>query len=83
MFSINDFQKIINHKQLLNGKAQADPFVIAKAKINQATVVTIEEPSKQDKQGNKHKFKMPDVCEYFNIPCISPQEFMAQQGWTF
>ena len=83
IFSIHDFKNLITHKETLKGKPQADPFVIAKAKINNATVVTTELLSKPDTHGNKHKFKIPDICEHFKISCVTPEEFMKKENWVF
>ena len=62
----------------------ADPFVIAKAMDMSGTVVTREIPAKKDKAGMvQGAFKIPDVCQNFSIPCISPEEFMKKQKWVF
>ena len=71
-------------KKILMGGNWADPFVIAKAMDMSGTVVTREIPAKKDKAGMvQGAFKIPDVCQNFSIPCISPEEFMKKQQWVF
>lgn len=84
ILSIQRFQKLVSSKARLRGSRCADPFVIAKAMAIQGTVVTKETPAPRDKNGNiQGKHKIPDVCQHFNIPCITPQEFMRAQRWVF
>ena len=47
------------------GRSIADPWVIAHAQVEGATVVTLEQKSKK-----KGRIKIPDVCEAENIDCI-------------
>lgn len=56
----------------------ADPFVIALAKIEGCTVVTQEV-----KSNNPNKPKIPDVCESFRIPHINLLQLIKQEGWIF
>ncbi|CAH1070375.1 PIN domain-containing protein [Candidatus Nitrotoga sp. 1052] len=76
IFQTKHFQSLIGEQQRLKGTPVADPFVIACAKIKGATVVTEE-------QQKPNAAKIPNVCEYFNVPCIDLERFMQQQGWTF
>ena len=76
ILAIEHFQTLIGETQRLKGTPVADPFVIACAKIHQATVVT-EEKEKP------HAAKIPNVCSHFNIPCVNLETFMTQQGWEF
>ncbi len=76
IFSNGHFRELISQKARLSGKEVADPYVIAKAKIINACVVTQE----------KHKpnaAKIPNVCEHFSISCVNLEEFMKQEGWVF
>jgi hypothetical protein len=85
IFQVKHFQSLIGKQQQLKGTPVADPFVIAKAKIAQATVVTEEgwlRPS-QSLTPKPHAAKIPNVCAYFNVPCVDLEGFMQQQGWTF
>ena len=70
------FQSLVKNKQILGGKPVADPFVIAKAKISEGTVVSEE-------KFKKNASKIPNVCKYFNIPHNSLKEFMKQEKWSF
>jgi hypothetical protein len=76
IFKVPHFQALIGEQQRLKGTPVADPFIIACAKINAGTVVT-EEKLKPNAA------KIPNVCEYFSIPCINLEEFMKQQRWHF
>lgn len=78
VYSVPHFQANIERKKLLRGGKNADPFVIATAATIQplATVVTleIEKPNAA---------KIPNICKYFEIPCINLEEFMEKEGWVF
>ncbi len=60
------------------GKSFADPFVIATAHATDSVVVTGESPT-----GSHERPKIPDVCEYMNIPWIGTVGLIAEEGWTF
>ena len=76
IFEVEHFQVIISRKNLLRGKPVADPFVIAKAKVINGTVVTNE--------ANKlHGAKIPNICEHFNVKCVNLEKFMEVEGWSF
>lgn len=70
------FQSLISAQSRLKGTPVADPFVIACAKTLGGTVVTEE-------QFKPNAAKIPNVCQYFGIPCIDLEEFMKQQDWKF
>lgn len=76
IFQIPHFQGLIGQKQRLTGTPVADPFVIACAKVKNGTVVTEE-------QFKPEAAKIPNVCQHFNVPCITLETFMQQQGWSF
>lgn len=84
MFLRSDYRGLVDEKKILKGGDVADPFVIAKARVLKASVVTNEGPAKRDKNGNMQgSLKIPDVCQQFDVPCLSPKEFMSQEGWKF
>lgn len=56
----------------------ADPFVIALAISKGWTVITSE---KSASPGGPPK--IPDVCENYNVKCISLIEFFREQKWEF
>lgn len=76
IFAITHFQQLIEKKKILGGRPIADPFVIARAKIEGAVVVT-EEVYKENGA------KIPNVCEHFGIECINLEDFMTKEGWQF
>ena len=76
IFAVPHFQALIDQKALLRGTPVADPFVIAAAAVREGTVVTQEVLK-------KHAAKIPNVGEYFKIPCINLEEFMKSQNWSF
>ncbi len=77
IFAIPHFQLLIAKKKILHGQPVADPFVIAKAKVACAMVVT-EEESREGMAA-----KIPNVCDYFGIECTNLEGFMEREGWQF
>lgn len=76
IFNVAHFRQVIEQKKLLKGGKNADPFVIARAKVLEATVITMEgEP--------KNGAKIPNICRHFGIPCTSLEGFMELEGWEF
>jgi len=53
----------------------ADPYVIALAKIKNATVITQESPSNSG--------KIPYVCYEMGIPCMNLDKLMLSNKWQF
>ncbi len=76
IFKIRHFQQIIERKKLLKGGKNADPFVVARANGLEATVVTME-----GKPPNGAR--IPNICDYFHIPCVSLEGFMEREQWQF
>jgi hypothetical protein len=68
--------KLVSVDQFLAG---ADPWIIAAAKVNGATVVTQE--SLVDE--NSKKVKIPNICEQFNVPYITTFEMLRQLNAQF
>jgi len=56
-------------------KFQADPFVIALAKVNGYTVITEE-------TGPASLAKIPGVCAAMKVPCLNLMQFMDQEDWV-
>jgi hypothetical protein len=76
IYAVTHFQQNIEQQKLLKGGNNADPFVIAKAAIEDRAVVTME--------GFKpNAAKIPNICRHFNVSCLSLQEFMEEEGWEF
>ncbi len=76
IFKVRHFQAMIRKQERLKGKAVADPFVIARAKVTGACVVTQE-------RNTKNAAKIPNVCHHFKIPCMNLEGFMKEENWTF
>ena len=57
----------------------ADPFIIALAKAENATVVTSEKPASP----TSTRVKIPDVCQGYGIKCMSLTEWFNEQKWKF
>ena len=77
---------LLQSNLLVNGKRRilkgggenpfADPFVVAKAAVNDGIVVTLE-----TKKPNSAS--IPNICEHFGVPCINLEGFMNRVCWTF
>ena len=81
ILAIPQFRSLITQKEAQRGNPVADPFVIAKAMVAGGTVVTRELSAQKRKDpANAH---IPDVCQHFNIDCITPMDFMRAKGWEF
>ena len=76
MFKKPHFQGLIKKNTILKGGFEADPFIIARAKILNATVVTEE-------QYKINSNKIPNVCESLKIECTNLEGFMEKEGWQF
>jgi len=76
IFQVQHFQAIIRKQERLKGKPVADPFVIARAKISGACVVTQEKKT-------ENAAKIPNVCDHFGIRWINLEGFMKEENWTF
>jgi hypothetical protein len=76
IFAVPHFQNIIERKKLLRGGLLADPFVIARAAVADASVVTMETLK-------PNAANIPNVCQHFNIPCLTLEQFMEAEDWHF
>jgi hypothetical protein len=61
---------------LKKGRGQADPFVVALARVRGARVVTEEHPKPTAP-------KIPDACRRFGVGCINLLEFIREMRWKF
>lgn len=71
---LSKFPNMINPQ---NTRESADPWVIAQAIVDGATVVSEEERSK------KNKPKIPDVCKGLNVPRIRMIDLITAKNWIF
>ena len=76
IFEYPHFQTLISRKSRLTGQPVADPFVIARAKVFNATVVTQE-------HFRENAAKIPNVCEHFGIEWTDLEGFMEREEWAF
>ncbi len=76
IYAVNHFQQNIEQQKLLKGGRNADPFVIARAMVEQCAVVTME-------VFKPNSAKIPNICRHFGIPCLSLEEFMEAEHWEF
>jgi hypothetical protein len=76
IFANKHFQQSLERTKLLKGGPFADPFIIARAKVNSATVVTEE---KEKPNGTK----IPNICKVIGVKCTNLEGFMELEGWEF
>ena len=57
--------------------SEADPWVIALAKVHDCIVVTDEKPKSLINP------KIPDVCRELGVECINIHELIYREGWSF
>lgn len=76
IYAVKHFQQNIEAKKLFAGGNSADPFVVAKAAVIEGAVVTTEEK-------RPNAAKIPNICENFNVNCLSLEEFMEEEDWQF
>ena len=76
IYAIPHFLQNISAQQLLKGGYAADPYIIAKAKIEGKTVVTTE-------LYKPNSAKIPNICQHFGVNCMTLQNFMEAEGWKF
>jgi hypothetical protein len=72
-----------SHTHLIAAKNQrslADPWVIAHAMCESATVVTKES---KDLSGQPKNIKIPNVCENMNVRCINDFQFIRELDIRF
>lgn len=62
-----------------NFLAKADPWIIAKAKVIGATVVTHESIVAP----NTKKVKVPNICQQFEVPCLNTFQFLRELNARF
>lgn len=73
---LTQFPLLIKKQNILANKADADPFVIAKAAVEDRTVVSTEK-----KKPNAPK--IPNVCEHFKVPHMTLFDFFRAEGLSF
>jgi len=76
IFSVRHFQALIRKKERLMGTPVADPFLIAKANIENRLLVTQETLK-------PNAANIPNVCEHFGVQYANLEGFMEREGWQF
>lgn len=76
IFKVRHFQHSLEQKKKLKGGPFADPFIIARAKVMDFSVVTLEEHK-------PNAAKIPNICDHFKIPWMNLEEFMEKENWEF
>ncbi len=76
IYAVEHFQANIERQKIYRGGRNADPFLIARAAVMGATVVTME-------QLKPHAAKIPNICQHFKVPCVDLRGFMDKEGWVF
>jgi len=59
------------------GRSEADPFVIALARVRKATVVS------EEQAGSATKPKIPDVCKAQGLKCLPLADMIEELDWSF
>ncbi len=75
IFAVPRFQHTVPN-DIRDENAQADPFLIAKAKAIEGMVVTQER-----ERGNR--VRIPSICKYFDIRYGTLDDLMALENWSF
>ena len=68
-----------NSAKPLKGINGADPFVIAMAKDGEANWTVVSD----EHAGSAESRKIPYICNYENVRCITFQQMMVEEGWQF
>ncbi len=76
IYQVRLFRDGVEQKKMLKGGKNADPFVIAKARVTNRTVVTLESQK-------TNSAKIPNICKHFGVECLDLESFMKAEGWTF
>ena len=64
-----NFRNNIKEKNILNGRPVADAFLVAKAKIENAVLITSEKFSPKSA-------KIPNMCEKYDVKYINYEQFL-------
>lgn len=76
IFRVAHFRNLIGARERLEGRAVADPLLIACARVREGCVVTQE-------KAKPNAAKIPNVCEHFDIRCIDFEGFLTEMDWSF
>ena len=76
IYAVPHFQQNIEKQKLLKGGKNADAFVTARAAVLQGCVVMLEKRT-------PNAAKIPNICDHFGIQCLTLEEFMEAENWSF
>ncbi len=76
IYGVPHFQQNIEQQKILKGGKNADAFVVARAAVDELSVVTMEVL-------RPDAARIPNICKHFNVPCLSLEGFMEKEGWQF
>ncbi len=73
---LSKHSELIKVKNLVGGAPVADPFIIAQAIVNNATLITSEKF-----KPNAHN--IPNICKEYGVEVLSLKEFFEREEWKF
>lgn len=73
---VNKYPKLSQYNKIK--PFHADPFVVALAKVESATVVTWEGPN-----GDMNNPSVPNLCQEYKIGWFNMIGFFEKEGWSF
>jgi hypothetical protein len=73
---LRNHKELIKFKNITSGLPVADPFVIALAICNGSILITSE-------LYKAYSHNIPNICQEYNVDCISLKEFFQKEGWKF
>ncbi|MFW6025499.1 MAG: DUF4411 family protein [Candidatus Woesearchaeota archaeon] len=76
IFSVKHFRTSIKPKKIKKGKPVADPFLIAKAKVEDGILITEE-------RYRRNSVQIPNICNSLGVECTNLDGMMEKEGWEF
>ena len=59
-------------------RTEADPFVVALARVHKLAVITEE-----SRNATRKKTRIPEVCDHYSVTSMNFLGFMQAMGWSF
>ena len=74
-----------NKLKLKGYKNNADPYVIALAKLSEGALFCDERTARERMDGGDRgvKYRIPDICRKEQVPCYRSYELLRMAGWRF
>ncbi len=73
---LSKHSELIRFKNIVGGAPVADPFIIAQAIVNNATLVTTEKF-----KPNAHN--VPNICKEYGVNVLNLKDFFIKENWKF